>query len=87
MTSARIQPFCGKDNINLGCYDGFIVCPRNITERNTATKIHNIHDFCLIWRTNNFSFNQVIVNEIKPNFEVVDNDIFDKHVRSFTKYE
>ena len=31
MTSARVQPFCRKYNINIGCYDGFRVCPRNIT--------------------------------------------------------
>ena len=38
MTSARVQPFCRKHNINIGCYDGFRVCPRNITQRNTALK-------------------------------------------------
>ena len=47
MTSARVQPFRRIYNINIGCYDGFRVCPRNITQRNTALKIHNIH-FCLI---------------------------------------
>ena len=47
MTSARIQPFCRKYIINLGCYDGFRVCPRKITQRNTALKKHNNH-FCLI---------------------------------------
>ena len=36
MTSARIQPFCRKYNINIDCYDGFRVCPKNITQRNTA---------------------------------------------------
>ena len=49
MTSARVQPFCRKNNINIGCYDGFRVCPRNITHRNTALKIQNNH-FCLIWK-------------------------------------
>ena len=41
MTSARVQPFSRKHNINIGCYDGFRVCPRNITQRNIALKIHN----------------------------------------------
>ena len=50
MTSARVQPFCRKYNIKIGCYDGFRVCARNITQRNTALKIHNFH-FCLIWKT------------------------------------
>ena len=36
MTSARIEPFCKKHNINIGCYDVFRVCLRNITERNIA---------------------------------------------------
>ena len=36
MTTARIQPFWEKRNINIGRYDGFRVCPRIITERNIA---------------------------------------------------
>ena len=48
MTAARVQPVCRKHNINIGCYDGFRLCPRNITHRNTALKIHNNH-LCLIW--------------------------------------
>ena len=47
MTSARIQPFCRKYNINISYYDGFRVCPRYITEKNVALKIHNNHS-CLI---------------------------------------
>ena len=45
MTSARVQSF-GKKNINVGCYDGFRVCPRNITERNKALNMYKNH-FCL----------------------------------------
>ena len=40
MISATIQPFCKKHNMNIGCYDGFRVCPRNITERNIALYVH-----------------------------------------------
>ena len=43
MTSARIQLFCRKFNINIGCFDGTRTNPRNITQRNTALKIHIIH--------------------------------------------
>ena len=85
MASARVQPFCRKHNINIGCYDGFRVCPRNITQRNTALKIHNNH-FCLIWKTNGFSFDRAI-KELKDNFKVIDNVITDKHVTSYIKYE
>ena len=85
-TSARIQPFCRKYNINIGCFDGTRINPRNITQRNTALKKHNNH-FCLNWKSDNVSFNQVIENELKPNFKVVDNVVSDKHVKSFIKYE
>ena len=85
MTAARIQPFCRKHNINIGCYDGFRVCPRNITQRHIALKIHNNH-FCLIWKSDGVSFEKAI-KELKDNFRVVDNVISDKHVKSYIKYE
>ena len=85
MTSARIQPFCGKDNINIGCFDGTRINPRNITQRNTALKIHNNH-FCLTWKTVGVSFDKG-TKELKDNFKVVDNVISDKHVKSLIKYE
>ena len=85
MTSARVQPFCRKHNINIGCYDGFRVCPRNITQRNMALKIHNNH-FCLIWKSYGVSFDSAI-GELKGNFKVVDNVISDKHVKTYIKYE
>ena len=86
MTSARIQPFCRKYNISIGCFDGTRKNSRNLTQRNTSLFIYNNH-FCLIWKSNGNSFNQVIENELKPNFKVVDNVISDKHVKSFIKYE
>ena len=84
MTSARIQPFCEKYNINIGCFDGTRINPRNLTQRDTSLFIYNNH-FCLLWKSNCISFNQVIENELKPNFKVVDNVISDKHVKSFIK--
>ena len=86
MTSARVGSFCRKYNINIGCFDGTRINPRNITQRDTALKIHNNH-FCLIWKSDRISFNQVIENELKPNFKVVDNVISDNHVKGFIKYE
>ena len=41
----------------------------------------------MIWKSNSTSFNQVIENELKPIFKVVDNVISGKHVKSFNKYE
>ena len=85
MTSARVQPFCRKHNINIGCYDGIRVCPRNITQRHIALKIHNNH-FCLIWKSDGVSFDKAI-KELKDNFKVIDNVISDKHDKSYIKYE
>ena len=86
MTSARIQPFCRKYNINIGCFDGTRTNPRNIAQSDTGLKLHNNH-FCLIWKSNDISLNQVIEDELMPNFKVVDNVISDKHVESFIKYD
>ena len=86
MTSATIQPFCRKHNINIGCFDGRRINPRNITHRNTSLFIHN-NQFCSIWKSNGNSFNQVIKHELKPNFKGIDNVTSDKHVTIFIKYE
>ena len=86
MTSARIQPFCKKYNINIGCFDGSRINPPNLTHGNISLFIYNNH-FCLIWKSNGISFNQVIEYELKPNFKVVDNVISDKHVKGFIKHE
>ena len=56
--SARIQPFCRKYDINIGCFDGTRINPRNTTQKNTALKIHNNH-FCLLWKSNGINFIQV----------------------------
>ena len=86
MISARIQPFCKKYNINIGCFDGTRINPRNLTtQRNTSFFIHNNH-FCLIWKSDAISFEKA-KTELKDNFKVVDNVIFDKHVKSFINYE
>ena len=84
MTSARTQKFCRKNDINNGYYDGFRVCPRNITEIIIALKIQ-INHFCLIWKSKGISFNQVIEKELKPSFRVVDIIISDKQVKIFIK--
>ena len=86
MTSARIQPFCKNYNINIGCFDGTRINPRNLTHLDTSLFIYNNH-LCLIWKSNGISFNRIIENQLKPNFKVVDNVISDKHVKSFIKYE
>ena len=85
MTCARIQPYCRKYNINIGCFDGTRINPRNITQRDTALRIHENH-FCLILKSEWISFDKAI-KEINDNFKVVDNVISDKHVKSFIKYE
>ena len=85
MTSARSQPVCKNFNIDIGCFDGTRINPRNITQRNIAIKIHT-NPFCLTWNSNDNSFTQAI-KERKDNFKVVDNVKSDKQVKSFFKYE
>ena len=67
MTSARIQPFCRNYNINIGCFDGTGINPRSITQRDTASKIHE-NPFCLIWKSHGISFDKAI-KEFKDNFK------------------
>ena len=86
MTSARIQPISKKDNINIGCFDGRRINPRNITQRSTSLFIH-INHFCLVRKSNGISFNEVIEKELKPNFRVIDKCISYKPVKSFNDYE
>ena len=77
--------FGRKYNINIGCFDGAKMNPRNITERNIASKIHNIH-FCLFWKSNDNSFNQAIKG-LKLHFDLIVSGTSDKHGNSFIKYE
>ena len=85
MTSARNQPFFKKYNINIGCYDGFSVCPRKITEKKKVLYMYKKH-FCLLWKSQGIAFNKAI-EELKLNFEVIDNVISDKLVKNFNIYE
>ena len=85
ITSARIQTFCKKHNINIGCFDGLGICLRIITEKNITTFMCKNH-FCLIWKSRGVSFKKAI-EELKINFKVVDNVITDEHVKIFTRYE
>ena len=48
-------------------------------------KILNNH-FCLIWKSNGIIFDEAI-KELKDSCEVIDNVVFDKHVKSYIKYE
>ena len=82
---ARIQPFCRANNINLGYYNNDRVFPRTVTNRDSALYLYNNH-FCLIWKSQGVSFNQAI-QELKNNFEIVDNYITEENVNSHFKYE
>ena len=85
MTKASIQPFCRANNINLGYYNDDRVFPRSVTNRDSALYLYNNH-FCLIWKSENVSFNQAII-ELKQNFELVDNYITEEIVNCYFKYE
>ena len=59
MTKARIQPFCGANNINLGYFDGIRDFPRSVTDRDNALFLFSNH-FCVIWKSECVSVNQAI---------------------------
>ena len=85
MTSARSQPFRGKYNKNIGCFDGIRVCPRKITKKikhHLCTKTVPVY----FWKSDTFDCNKAI-EELKLIFKVVDNVISDKHVESYIKEE
>ena len=85
MTMARIQPFCRANIINLGYYNNDRVFPRSVTNRDSALYLYNNH-FCLIWKSQVVSFNQA-TQELKNNFQIVDNYITDENVNSHFNYE
>ena len=85
MIFARIQPFCKKQNINIGCCNGFRVCPRTITERNIALYVNKNH-FCSIWKSNALTFNKA-KDELRLNSKDIVNIISDRHFKSFIKDE
>ena len=66
MTKARIQPLCRANNINLGYYNDDRVLPRSVKIRDSAFYLFN-NDFCLIRKSENFSFNQANI-ELKNTF-------------------
>ena len=70
MTKARLQPVCRANNNNLGYYDGERVFPRSVQDRNNGLFLFNNH-FCLIWRSEEVSFNQAI-QELKDESKIVD---------------
>ena len=83
MTKARIQPFCRANSFNLGYFNEDRVFPRSVTNRDSALYLYNTH-FCLIWKSENISFNQAIR---KKKFKIVDNYITDDNVNSRFIYE
>ena len=55
MTIARIQPFCSKNNIDIGIYKQIEkrILPRTITEKSKALFFYKNH-FCVIWNSSKF---------------------------------
>ena len=85
MTKARIQPFCNKNNINLGYYNDDRVFPRSVSNIDSALYLYNNH-FCLIWKSQGKNFKDAI-QELKDNFKIVDNYITEENVNAYFKYE
>ena len=87
MTSAKIQPFCKKYNVNLGVYNinQQEILPRSVTERRICLYIHENH-FCLIWKTKNTTFTDAI-KELKNNFKYEANQISHNILKHVQKYK
>ena len=77
MTSAKIQPFCEKHNINLGVYNPKQqeILPRSVTERRICLFIHK-KQFCVIWKLEKTKFTDAI-KELEKNSEHQPNYIND----------
>ena len=85
MTMARIQPCLRKLSIDHGSFNGDRVFPRTVTNRESALYLYN-NTFCLIWKSQNVSFNQA-VQELKDNFKIVDKFITEESVNCHFKNE
>ena len=87
MTSAKIQPFCKKYNINLGVYNinQQEIPPRSVTERRICLYIHENH-FCLIWKTKKTNFTHA-VKELEDNFKYEANQISDNILKQVQEYK
>ena len=87
MTSANIQPFCRKYNINLGVYNKKrrSILPKTITERRICLLIHNNH-FCVIRTTNQSAFPDAI-EETENNFRYEETQINDIIIKQVIEYK
>ena len=77
VTQAKIQPFCKKHIIYIGCFDGPKGNPTINTERNKPINPHK-NNFNLKWKSQGGGFKNSM-KEFNLNFKIVDNCIFDKH--------
>ena len=87
MTSAKIQTFCKKHNINLGVYNPKQqeILPRSVTERRICLFIHKNH-FCVIWKKEKTKFMDAI-KELEKNFEYQPNHINDNILKQVVEYK
>ena len=87
MTSAKVQPFCKKQNINLAVYNSKQqkILPRSVTERRICLFIHKNH-FCVIWKTEKTNFTDAI-KELEKNFDYQPNHITDNISKQVVEYK
>ena len=86
MTSAKIQPFCKKHDINLGINDlkQKRILPLSVTERRICLYIQENH-FCVIWKTEKTIFINAI-KELEDSFEYEPNHITDNILKQVQNY-
>ena len=87
MTTAKVQPFCKKQIINLGVYNPKQqeILPRSVTERRICLFIHKNH-FFVIWKRKKTNFTDAI-KELENNFEYQPNHITDNILKQVVEYK
>ena len=87
MTSAKIQPFCKKRNINLGVYNPkqqeFL--PISCTERRNSLYIHTNH-FSVLWKAEKTNIADAI-KELEKNFEYQPNHFTGNILKQVVEYK
>ena len=87
MTSAKIQPFCRKYNINIGVYNKRqrSILPKTINERRICLLILNNH-FSVIWKNIQSNFPDA-TEEVEKNFKYEETQINDTILQQVIEYK
>ena len=82
MTTARIQPFVTKYEIDIGIFNGKQILPKTVKERRKCLYLYKNH-FCVIWG-NSLS---KAVKEVEANFKFVNTEVTQLNSQNFKEYK